>query len=241
MNEDTTPIGTTTSAGGGRSPASAEPGFGGSATDRVAQQGKETGQSFRDQGQHLKETAREKGAEAASNLKEGARSAARDAMGYGRTVVEDQKSNLADKVQEYADAARAASERLKGDQDLLAGPAERAAAQLDRASRYLRDKQPGDFLDDLESFARQRPEIVYGGMFVAGLAAARFFKASRRSSREISRSSYAESPTSTSIPAGGLTATESTSPSWQSAPSKGSRKRAGGGSGFEFAGRRLEC
>ena len=57
-----------------------------------------------------------------------------------------------------------------------------------QVSRYLREKEPADFLDDLESFARRKPEVVFGALFAVGLAAARFFKASRRRPR------WAESP-----------------------------------------------
>src|SRR6266850_4166916 len=48
---------------------------------------------------------------------------------------------------------------------------------------YLRGKEPGDFLYDLESYARRSPEVVFGGLFVVGLAAARFLKASRKRPR----------------------------------------------------------
>ena len=87
-------------------------------------------------------------------------------------------------VHKYAEAVRAASERLRNEEgNVLADPAQKAAEQLERMSSYLREKEPADFLDDLESFARRKPEVVFGALFVVGLAAARFFKASRRRPR----------------------------------------------------------
>jgi hypothetical protein len=129
----------------------------------------------------LKGAAREQGSAAVEEIKTVAQSAAREAQEAGRDFVHEQKENLAQRVHKYAEAVRAASERLRNEEgNLLADPAEKAAEQLEGMSSYLREKEPGDVLDDLESFTRRRPEVVFGGLFVVGLAAARFFKASRR-------------------------------------------------------------
>jgi hypothetical protein len=88
-------------------------------------------------------------------------------------------------MRKYAEALRAASERLRNEEqgNVLADPAQKAAEQLEGMSSFLREKEPADFLDELETFARRRPEVVFGGLFVVGLAAARFLKASRRRPR----------------------------------------------------------
>ena len=102
----------------------------------------------------------------------------------GGDFVHEQKENLAQKVARYGEALHAASERLRSEEgNVLANPAQKAADQLERVSSYLHEKEPADFLEDLETFTRRRPEVVFGGLFVAGLAAARFFKASRRRPR----------------------------------------------------------
>ncbi|MGC1480145.1 MAG: hypothetical protein WA771_06555, partial [Chthoniobacterales bacterium] len=41
-------------------------------------------------------------------------------------------------------------------------------------------KSVGDLVEDLRRTASRRPELFFGGMFVVGLATARFLKASRR-------------------------------------------------------------
>ena len=80
-----------------------------------------------------------------------------------------------------------AGERLGHEQDpLLAEPAQRVAEQLGSLANYLRQKEPADFLEDLEAFTRRRPEIVFGALFVLGLGAARFLKASRSPARSAS-------------------------------------------------------
>lgn len=217
MNEDITHLGTSTGSSGYTPPHVTGGTMGSNATERLGQQAEQAKHSLQSQGEELKQKATEKGTEAVADLKAGAQTAVREAKDYGRSMIQEQKESLATKVQEYASAARAASERLRTDDDALAGPAERAASQLDRMSNYLRDKQPADLLDDIESLARRRPEIVFGGMFVAGLAAARFFKASRRSSHEITRASYVGSPSAAGFQSTGISATPSTTPAWPSA------------------------
>jgi ElaB/YqjD/DUF883 family membrane-anchored ribosome-binding protein len=56
--------------------------------------------------------------------------------------------------------------------------AERAAQQVDRASRYMRSSEIRDVVRDVEDLARRRPAAFVGGSFAAGLLLARFFKSS---------------------------------------------------------------
>lgn len=148
--------------------------------------------------EHLKESARKEGSAAVDHIKSAAQSAVREAQETGQSFVKNQKESLAGRFSEYANAVQSMSEKLRGDEDnILAGPAEKAAGSLNRISDYLREKEPAELLDDLESLARRKPELVFGGLFVVGFAAARFFKASRRQSpRESSMavSTHVESP-----------------------------------------------
>ena len=145
---------------------------------------KQTAQTAQAEIQKLKGAAREQGSAAVEEIKTAAQSAAREAQETGRDLIHKQKENVAQSVHKYAGAMRAASERLRNEEgNVLADPAQKAAEQLEGMSSYLRAKEPADFLDDLESLTRRRPEVVFGGFFVVGLAAARFFKASRRRPR----------------------------------------------------------
>ncbi len=150
----------------------------------VSKKAKSEAQSAAHEAGKLKDAAKEQGHAAIEQVKAGAASAAQQAKEAGTSYVATQKETLANKVDEYAEAAHAAAERLQAeDGNMLAEPAGRAAQQLDRLAGYLREADPTDFLDDLEGLARRRPEVVFGGLFVAGLVAARFLKASRRKSR----------------------------------------------------------
>jgi hypothetical protein len=154
-------------------------------SERTAQEAaKQAAQTAQAQLEKLKGAAREQGSAAVEEIKTAAQSAAREAQEAGRDFVHEQKEKLAQKVDEYAEAVRAASERLRSEEgNVLATPTQKAAEQLRRMSSYLREKEPDDALDDLESFARRKPEVVFGVFFAVGLAAARFFKASRKRPR----------------------------------------------------------
>jgi hypothetical protein len=137
----------------------------------------------------LRDAAREQSSVAMDQIKRTAQSALQNAQEAGQSFVHDQKDSIANRLSDYAKAAHTVSEKLRAEGDnILANPAEKAAGSLDRISGYLREKQPLELLDDLESLARRKPELFFGGLFVAGFAAARFFKASRR------QSSAAQSP-----------------------------------------------
>ncbi len=181
--------------------ASDTPSLGGGGARQLAKQATQTAQT---EIETLKNSALEQGSAAVEEIKTAAQSAARQAQEAGRDFVHAQKEHLAHKVDEYAGAVRATAERLRNDEgNVLATPAQKAAEQLEQMSRYLREKEPADFLDDLEAFARRKPEVVFGALFAVGLAAARFFKASRRRPRRAGPpESLGDAPSPTFPPTG---------------------------------------
>lgn len=138
--------------------------------------------------EETKASAGDQARQYASDLKKGSEDVFRSAKESGNSFVTEQKEKIASWLEEYYQVVEAGCERLEsGEGNPLAAPAHRAASQLKRAANYLRSHQPGDFIDDVGAFARRRPELVYGGLFVAGLAATRFMKASARSRNESHR------------------------------------------------------
>ena len=147
----------------------------------LQQMAKEGAQTAKSKIETLKSAAREQGGAAFEEMKTVAQSATRQAQEAGRDFIYEQRENLAQRVDQYTEAMRSACDKLRSEEgNVLAGPAQKAVDQLERMSGYLREKQIPDVLDDLESYARRKPEVVFGGLFVVGLAAARFFKASRK-------------------------------------------------------------
>ena len=119
--------------------------------------------------------------DAGAQLKEQAGETTRRLKEQGRSIVAQQKDRVADEVSHFAAAAHEAANKLEQEDDRnVARYLHSAADQLDGVVHYLRDSDTGRVMDDLSRMARRRPEVFFGGMFIAGMAVARFLKASGR-------------------------------------------------------------
>lgn len=135
--------------------------------------------------------------------------AAERAKEKGQGFLRGQKDRVASELHAYSSAARKAASRLEDESDLqLAQYINGAADRLDELSEHVSQRDLGELWDEVESMARRRPEIYYGGMFLAGLAAARFLKASRRKglrqrfeNEAAQRQEIETEPVSASVPA----------------------------------------
>lgn len=132
-------------------------------------------------GQELKAIAGAKIDEA----KDKAQETAGKAGDYVVQVAREQKEHLANKVDEYRDAAQAAVENLHDEEHVIAADKIKwVASSLDRVSKYLRQTEPRELLQGANDFARRRPDVVFGGLFIVGLGLARFLKASNEPRRD---------------------------------------------------------
>jgi hypothetical protein len=145
----------------------------------------------------VRDDAKQKAHQAYDDLRQGTRKIARDSGSYLKKVVADQQILLVEKLEEYRDAAKVASDKLESDDDTVASRNIRKAADgLESIANYVRQSEPNDFLSDASRMARKRPELVFGGLFLTGLGMARIMKASARERRQEEFSSYGggESP-----------------------------------------------
>jgi hypothetical protein len=127
------------------------------------------------------ETMKAGAASVAEDIQSSASDAATRAKQEGRDFLHRQKDRAAEEVSHFEAAIRRAGETLRDEQDEnLAHYADRAAGELSRLKDYLHRQDLSDLLRDVENTARRRPEMILGGLFVAGLATARFLKASSR-------------------------------------------------------------
>jgi hypothetical protein len=122
------------------------------------------------------------GTQAQGQVEEVARRA-QDAAGNAQIKVRDQidhrSTQVGEQVAASAQALRAgADELVKQGNRSAADAANRAAAQAERLGSYLRDADASRILADVEDVARRNPWAVALGGAVAGVAAARFLKAS---------------------------------------------------------------
>lgn len=119
--------------------------------------------------------------EAGERVKEQAEQAGAQIKNRGEKFLKQQKERVASEIQTYSAAAQRAAERLESESDTnLSRYVSSAAKQLDRLGSRIQQRDLAELVEDVENMARRRPEVFFGGMFVAGLVAARFLKASKQ-------------------------------------------------------------
>lgn len=133
-------------------------------------QGSGASTTIKDKARETKDRVMSKGSEALNRAKE-----------RGRSVADEQKNHLGERIHGYSSAIRRSAEQLREDKDPnIAQYADVIADKIDQCADYVRSRDPGTMLRDVENAARRRPEIFFGGMFLAGLVLARFLKASNQ-------------------------------------------------------------
>src|SRR5947208_1006616 len=91
-----------------------------------------------------------------------------------------QKDKATDGIGSVVQAVRQSTQQLRDQQhDTIAQYVDEAAAQLERFSNTLREKNVSELFDEAQQFARRNPALFIGGAFALGLLSARFFKSSR--------------------------------------------------------------
>jgi hypothetical protein len=91
---------------------------------------------------------------------------------------ESAKGQAAERVRRVALELRHVGETLQTDDEFAARLAQRASGTIDRVAGYISSADVRQLRSDAENFARTRPAVFFGGAFLLGLAAGRFFKSS---------------------------------------------------------------
>lgn len=136
----------------------------------------------------IKESARD----TAQSLKQKGTEKAHELQERGNAFAEGRKSELAHKISGCGAAVRRAADKLRDENDPnIASYADLIADRFEAAGSYVETRDLNAMYHDLENAARRRPEILFGGMFMAGLVLARFLKASdTRSEYEADEENY---------------------------------------------------
>jgi hypothetical protein len=130
-------------------------------------------------GQDLGASAKQSAAEAAEQIKMKGAEALDTARQQAENVAGNQKEYLVERLSHCREASRKAAEQLRHDNDpTMAHYADVMAQQFDKGANYVRSRDVRGIARDAENLARKQPEIFFGGMFIAGLAMARFLKSS---------------------------------------------------------------
>jgi hypothetical protein len=145
--------------------------------------------------------AQEKAQEAAGMAQEKAHEAAGRARGMVHEQIDERSTNAGEQVSGTAEDLRTVGEELrKQGKETPAKFAEQAAERTERVGSYLSEADADKLLSDIEDFGRRRPWAVLAGGLVAGMAAARFLKASSQTRYQSKLGS--EQPTREVTPAG---------------------------------------
>jgi hypothetical protein len=132
-----------------------------------------------------REELRQKAGETAEKMRQAGADAAHEAAEQGAAFLDEQRTHAAEAIHHCSDALKTAANDLRQKHDPnLASYAQALAERLDQSSNYLRTRQFQGIREDVENFARKQPQIFYGGLFLAGLALSRFFKASAQTPPE---------------------------------------------------------
>lgn len=124
------------------------------------------------------------GAGGASGTVDQAKQAVSDAAqrttGWVESRLDTQKEHAADSLSSIAQSLRSSGQQLEGQPAGIGGYVQRAADQVDDFAYFLREREVGEIVDQVEDFARRQPGIFLGAAFSLGLLGARFLKSSRR-------------------------------------------------------------
>ncbi len=149
--------------------------------EQVGEATRQAADETRSAAREMAHDAKQAAKEAVQTARQTARKTMDDVGEECCSFVDRQKAKAAGELETVASAAHRAADKLEEEEDPnLARYTRSAANQVDRVVRYVRERDPRQILHDTEDLIRRHPEIAYGGMFMAGLAIARFMKSSAR-------------------------------------------------------------
>lgn len=135
---------------------------------KMSEKAREAGTAVKENARMARDKMKEQGTQAAERL-----------QNRGKAMVEERKGEVASRIEGYGSAVRRAADKLREEEDPnIAGYADAIASRLESAGEYVRSCDLGMMMNDVGNAARRRPELFFGGMFLAGLALSRFMKTS---------------------------------------------------------------
>lgn len=148
-------------------------------SEDLKRQAHEIGQTASDTVSQASDKLLDAGRQAKDQVVETARQTGSQVRERASTVLAAQKDRLADEVSVIGQALHRAAETLDQHQDQAVSKyVHQAADCVDSCANYLRDTRGTDLVRAAGTFTRRHPEVVLGGLFLAGLSLARFLKAS---------------------------------------------------------------
>lgn len=134
---------------------------------------------IKDRASDLTRRARDAAGDVSRQASDATRQAFSQFREHGQRVFTDQKARTADSIQQFSDSLHHAAERLRHENDnQIATYVEAIADTARKAESYIRGCDLNSVVSDARTFAKKNPTWFLGAAFLAGLAVARFAKAS---------------------------------------------------------------
>lgn len=192
-----------------------------------------------DRGSEVASSTKQHATDVASTATEQAKGVAQEAKQQGRDLLHEARSTVRGQASGQKDRAagqlRSVANDLRNMQEgggAPSGPAgelvRQATQQTDRLAGWLESREPADLLEDVRSFARQRPGTFLLGCLAAGFVVGRLVKGATSAESSGRASQYRTYPSST------LTGDYSTG--YTGAPTVGSDLGTGTGSAYATTG-----
>jgi len=141
----------------------------------VAEQAKQTAGSVADQAKQTIDQATRQTKDEISNVTGQVRRQA-------DSLISEQKDMAADRLSTLASTLRESSRQLQDQNEGTMGRyADVIADQVESVSDFLRNRNAGDLLGDIQRLARQQPELFVAGSLAVGFLVGRFIKGPSRS------------------------------------------------------------
>lgn len=119
----------------------------------------------------------------ADRIKDAAEGVASEAGRAAESRASQTMTQVGDTLEQVAQAVRDAGAGMRDQQPQIAGFADTAAEQVERASQYLREHDAREALETAQDFARRQPVAVVAGGLVLGLAVGRLLRTAGTSGR----------------------------------------------------------
>ena len=100
------------------------------------------------------------------------------AKSEGMDHLEAQRQKVSANLEQFSSALRQTSQSLASSENQLAVNAvDWTSQKIESLAAYLASRDLAGMTDDARVFARRRPQLFLGGMFVAGVGVARYLRA----------------------------------------------------------------
>lgn len=143
-----------------------------STTDVARDEAAGVGQHAREAGGQVAQTATDQARQVAAETGRQARDLFGEAQGHAQSQASAQQQRAAQQLHSVADEVGQMASN-GGQSGVATEFARQAADRMHGAASWLEQREPGDLLDEVRTFARRRPGTFLIGAAVAGLAAGR--------------------------------------------------------------------